>query len=149
VRINFYNISKWILTKCYLIPFIWSNIPYFTTLVASTFFSQLFYVRIGNTDRKNPEFQYSKLSFIRLSAFGSIYSNISNPTWLPELDQTIRIFFKLGLWISLTTFPLGNLQLQFLLVQVSDAYCNVIYRLRVYSHVIELYFITFLFLLTT
>ena len=113
------------------------------------FFSQLFYVRIGNTDRKNPDFQYSKLSFIRLSAFGSIYSNISNPTWLPELDQTIRIFFKLGLWISLTTFPLGNHQLQFLLVQVSDAYCNVIYRLRVYSHVIELYFTTFLFLLTT
>lgn len=149
MRINFYNISKWILAKCYLIPFIWSNFPYFTTLVASTFFSQLFYIRIGNTDRKNPDFQYSKLSFIRLSAFGSIYSNISNPTWLPELDQTIRIFFKLGLWISLTTFPLGNLQLQFLLVQVSDAYCNVIYRLRVYSHVIELYFTTFLFLLTT
>lgn len=98
---------------------------------------------------KNPDFQYSKLSFIRLSAFGPIYSNISNPTWLPELDQTIRIFFKLGLWISLTTFPLGNHQLQFLLVQVSDAYCNVIYRLRVYSHVIELYFTIFLFLLTT
>jgi hypothetical protein len=89
---------------------------------------------------KNPDFQYSKLSFIRLSAFGPIYSNISNPTWLPELDQ---------IWISLTTFPLGNHQLQFPLVQVSDAYCNVIYRLRVYSHVIELYFTIFLFLLTT
>lgn len=131
--------------------FIRSNIPYFTTLAASTlkFFHNSSMLESVIQVWKNPGFQYSKLSFIRLSAFGPIYSNISNPTWLPELDQTIRIFFKLGLWISLTTFPLGNHQLQFLLVQVSDAYCNVIYRLRVYSHVIELYFTTFLFLLTT
>jgi hypothetical protein len=103
---------------------------------------------------ENPDFQYAKLSFIRLSAFGSIYSNISNPTWLPELDQTIRIFFKLGPWISLTTFPLGIVNYNFYwsiyhskpryfliplyrFIQVSDAYCNVIYRLWVYSHVMS------------
>src|ERR671911_2974077 len=57
---------------------------------------------------KNPDFQYSKLSFVRLSAFGSIYSNISNPTWLPELNQTIRILFKLGPWISLRITPSGE-----------------------------------------
>src|ERR687896_2167952 len=51
----------------------------------------------------NPDFQYSKLSLILLCAFGSKYSNISIPTWLPELSQTVLIFLKFGPWISLTT----------------------------------------------
>lgn len=53
----------------------------------------------------NPDFQYSKLSVTRLCAFGSIYSNISRPTWLPELSQAIRIFFRFGPGISLTALP--------------------------------------------
>ena len=111
MRINFDNIAKVVLTKCYFIPLIWSDIPNFNTLFATAFwnfFTQLFYVRIGNTDMEKSWFPIFKLSFVRLSAFGSINPNISNPTWLPELNQTIRIFFKFGPWISLRTIPNGE-----------------------------------------
>ena len=111
MSINFDNIAKGVLTKCYFIPLIWSDIPNFTTLFATAFwnfFTQLFYVRIGNTDMEKSWFPIFKLSFVRLSAFGSINPNISNPTWLPELNQTIRIFFKFGPWISLRTIPNGE-----------------------------------------
>ena len=120
VRINLYNIQmdphKMLLYTLYLEQY---PIFYYAFCFHSEIFLQ-YSSMLGSVIQiwKNPDFQYSKLSFIRLSAFGSIYSNISNPTWLPELDQTIRIFFTLGPWISLTTFPLGNRQLQFLLAHL-------------------------------
>lgn len=111
MRINFDNIAKGVLTKYYFIPLIWSDIPNFTTLFATAFWNFLHNSSIlGAVIQiwKNPDFQYSKLSFVRLSAFGSVNPNISNPTWLPELNQTIRIFFKFGPWISLRTIPNGE-----------------------------------------
>ena len=72
----------------------------------STFSTQFFNVRNSNTNVKESRLPIFKVkSFIRLSAFGSKYSNISIPTWLPELSQTILIFLKFGPWISFATIP--------------------------------------------
>ena len=122
---------------------------YYACRLHSKIFSQLFYVRIGNTDMEKSWFPIFKVIIHSPFCLWIYIFKYLKSYLVAWLDQTIRIFFKLGLWISLTTYPLGNHQLQFLFVQVNDAYCNVIYRLTVYSHVIELYFTTFLFLLTT
>jgi hypothetical protein len=110
MRINFYNIDKWVLAINILYGCQGSAaISYCVACPHSPlFFWLIFLCRISYSKWKNPVFQYSKL-FSRCSCFRSINSNISKPTWLAKLKCVNRNRLKDNPKMSFRIVPIWEL----------------------------------------